>query len=252
MKEGGYLDHIFEVGSCDIDVWGLLKPTSILNICQEAAYMHSTQMGFGFDRLVEQNSAWVLSRVECQLARLPKWHERVRVRTWHKRQSGIFSLRDYIFFDADDEPIVSITTSWLIINTATRRIVRPEQVLGDTVTLVNYPLDALPHEAERITVGANRNFATEHTVRYSDMDVNHHVNNAKYLEWVCDAIPQQMDENAHLTSIAINFNHEAVYNDVVTLNSSSIADSHIVIDGSTAGRNLFVASLGYSYAIADL
>ncbi len=97
MKEGGYLDHIFEVGSCDIDVWGLLKPTSILNICQEAAYMHSTQMGFGFDRLVEQNSAWVLSRVECQLARLPKWHERVRVRTWHKRQSGIFSLIEYMY-----------------------------------------------------------------------------------------------------------------------------------------------------------
>ncbi len=230
-----------------MDVWGYLKPTSILHICQEVAYMHSSKLGFGFDRLLEIGAAWVLSRVKVEIERLPIWRERITVRTWHKRQSGLFALRDYIFYDQQGEPIIRVTTSWLIINTKTRRITRVDRVFSadEPFKLVSYPHDAIEAEAEKVNELSDGITLGSHRVVYSDMDLNHHVNNAKYMEWACDNSPQQMLSNRFLSHFCLNFNHEATYNEEVTLQSSQDTEDKFIIAGCVSGRSIFTAQLQY-------
>ncbi len=242
-----YLDYTFEVGSCDIDIWGYLKPTAILNVCQESAYMHSSQVGFGYHNLAESGTAWVLSRVKAEIERLPIWGEQIHLRTWHKGQSGLFSLRDYIFYDAHDIPIIRVTTSWLIINIKTRRITRVDRIFAadDPLRLVEYKCDAIAAEAERLEMPAEQISLGEHHVRYSDMDVNHHVNNTRYMEWACDYSPQQMNPERRLSSFCVNFNHEAKFDEKVALQSCSPTQDKVLIEGSIEGRSIFCAELNY-------
>ncbi|MFR9503092.1 MAG: acyl-ACP thioesterase domain-containing protein [Rikenellaceae bacterium] len=247
MAHCEYLDYTFEVGSCDMDVWGTLKPTSILHICQEVAYMHSTKLGFGFERLQETNTAWVLSRIKVEIDHLPVWHDKITVRTWHKRQSGLFSLRDYIFYDELQQPIIKVTSSWLTINIATRRITRIDRIFNsdDTFNISQYPHDAIAIEAERIEMPQQKVAARDHLVAYSDLDVNNHVNNARYMEWACDNSPQQMDNNSHLSSFILNFNHEATYGELVTLSTAQLNPNSIHVEGSVSGKGIFTALLNY-------
>lgn len=243
-----YLDHPLTVGSCDMDVWGRLKPTTILSICQETAYMHSTTYGFGFEQLLEKRAAWVLSRAEVQIERLPKWHDQITVRTWHKGASGIFSLRDYIFYDSDQRPIIRVSTSWLIINIASRRILRVGNIFGDDdgYERVIYPHHAIEREPQRVTMPLDEAITLgDHTVLYSDLDVNRHVNNTRYLEWACDHSPQQMIQERELEGFTINFNHEAKYGERVTLLGAAPVKDQMIIEGTAEGRSIFTVNLSY-------
>lgn len=246
MKTAEYLEHTFEVGSCDMDIWGFLKPATILSLCQESAYMHSTRMGFGYDRLLESGAAWVLSRAKCLIQRLPKWGEKITLRTWHKGQSGLFSLRDYQFYDQSGAEIITVTTSWLIINLATRRISRVDRIFSadDPFKLSEYHHDAIATEVERLEMPTEQISLGEHYVRYSDMDVNRHVNNARYMEWACDNSAQQMDPALRLESFCINFNHEAKYDECVALQGVTSV-SKALIEGAIQGRSIFCVELCY-------
>lgn len=246
MEGRNYIEHTFIVSSFDIDVWGVMKPSSILNICQDTAYLHSKSMGYGFDVLHKLNMTWVLSRVKVAVMRSPSWLERVKVRTWHKGQSGLFSLRDYIFYDQQGEPIIKITTSWLILNLATRRIARVDKIFNqDGMELAEYKCDAIEVEAPRIEVPSTLDVVGTHKVLYSDLDLNEHVNNTKYMDWACDHSPQQMQREKSLKAFCLNFNHEAKHSEQIVL-SSCLQENDLLIEGSTAGRNIFVARLEYS------
>ncbi|MFI3316746.1 MAG: acyl-ACP thioesterase domain-containing protein [Rikenellaceae bacterium] len=242
-----YLDHSFTVCSHEMDLWGFLKPASILNICQEVAYMHSSLYGFGFDSLVERGLAWVLSRVKIEIDRLPVWREKIVVRTWHKGESGIFSLRDYIFYDQDNQPIIRVTTSWIIINIASRRLQRPSRIFGadEPFKLLLYTEDAIEEPAEKIELRGQSMPLSDHYVSYSDLDVNQHVNNAKYLEWVCDRSPQQMQKNRYLKGLNINFNHEATFGQLVTMSAATPACDIFFVEGHVDSRSIFTAELLY-------
>ncbi len=248
MNSENYLDHTFVVSSFDIDIWGRIRPTAILNICQDVAYLHSTSKGLGFEALLAQNMAWVLSRVKVSIERLPTWHEQIRVRTWHKGQSGLFSLRDYIFFDKDDNPLIRVTSSWLIINLATRRLGRVDKIFNQdgALTLAEHHQAAIEGEAERIAKPSAPTIVGSHRVLYSDMDINQHVNNTKYMEWACDHSEPQMQRDRQLKGFTINFNHEAKYDELITLTSTPQTQREIIIEGSTTQRDIFIVALEYA------
>ncbi len=242
-----YLDHTLEISSAEIDLWGELKPSSLLAICQDIAYVHSAASGVGFDTLVSQNMAWVLARVKVEIDRMPKWHEQIRIRTWHKRESGIFSLRDYIIYDKEDKPIVRVTSSWLILNLETRRLSRVGRVFS--LSQLDCPIGAIEAEAERITTPTDHTPLADHIVGYSDLDLNHHVNNTRYMEWACDSSPMQMQMQMRLKGFTINFNHEARCGEVVSLSTTPQPNYSLVVDGSITERNIFVVALEYTKRI---
>ncbi len=247
MYNENYFEYTFGVNSCHIDLKGEIKPSLILSYCQECAYMHSAEMGFGYNRLKEIGVAWVLSRINVECQRMPVWGETIKVRTWHKRQSRLFSIRDYIFYDEQQNEIIKVTSSWVIINTSTRRISRIEHLFGEEALglTINSGDSAIDDEAKKVVISEEQILLSEHIVRYSDIDVNQHVNNARYLEWVCDLSPLQLHSNSSLNSIVINFNHEATLGEVVSLSSPASSEGLFVMEGRVGERSVFVSELKY-------
>ncbi len=237
------LEHRFAVSSADVDSKGNFKLAALLSLCQEVAYMHSTRLGFGYERLHALDLAWVLSRAQVDVERMPAWREEVIVKTWHKRQSGLYSLRDYTLETLDGEPLVKVTTSWLIINIATRRITRLDRVpQGDrAIEFCTYDCDAIENEAPRLDAPEGGYSLDSHRVRYSDIDLNQHVNNAKYVEWLIDRLPRSVEG---LRRFVINFNHEALLDQIVDMQAAQEQDI-IYVSGNCTERNIFVARLSY-------
>ncbi len=77
----------------DTDLAWRMKPASFMNMAQEIANLHASELGFGYDDLITSRTAWVLSRMNMKFVRAPKWREAISLATWHKGLERLFYLR---------------------------------------------------------------------------------------------------------------------------------------------------------------
>ena len=56
--------------------------------------------------------------------------------------------------------------------------------------------------------------------KYSDLDVNNHVNNSRYIDWLCDQIPLETHKKGVLSEISVSYSKEIRSGAVVKLEFS--------------------------------
>lgn len=223
----------FTVPCYDTDASGRMKPASFMNLAQEAAGQHAVYLGFGYDDLIVNNTAWILSRVHVEFPDTPRWREDITLTTWHKGLERLFFLRDFIVTDSEGKERVKATTSWLILNLETRRLVRDPQLTEEgTVCSEN----VLEKPADKVVIprDAVMEKVLEHTVAYSDIDTNAHANNAMYMQWAMDAVDYALASSTPVKEFTINFNHETKAGDKVEIFRTVVGQengTHVFIEG---------------------
>jgi len=197
----------FAIGSFDSDWHGNAKLTSICNYLQEIAGNHVDQIGQGLEDLNENNHAWVLSRLRIKIIRPAKWKESIRIETFPTGIKGLFGARDFRIFDADNKVIALASSNWLVVDLNSHRPIRPHEVVKN-MPLGNYP-EVFEKELGKLSpLSQDAEFIEEIKVHYSDIDINRHVNNVKYLKWLIDALPIETLTEKPVSELEINFLHE--------------------------------------------
>ena len=228
----------------DTDASWRLKPASFMNYAQEAAGNHAVYLGFGYDDLIATNTAWILSRVHVIFTDTPKWKDKTTLTTWHKGQERLFFLRDFILTDQDGKERVKATTSWLILNLETRRMVRDSGISEDgecKENVIETPADkvVMPKDVEAEHV-------MDHAVAYSDVDMNAHTNNAMYMQWAMDAVDYDIASTRPVKEFTINFNHETKPGDKVEIYKARIEETdgrRVYVEGKVGGQSAFIAEI---------
>ncbi len=245
MMDNRFSQHIV-IPCYDTDVSQLLKPASFMDLAQEAANLHANVLGFGYDDLISSRTAWVLSRMHFRFIRHPRWREEVDLTTWHKGPEGLFYIRDFTVRDTSGNILVEATSSWLVLNIDTRRIVRNPGFSSESVCrdhAIEQPCGKvqMPADLERRHVG-------DHVVSYSDVDLNGHANNAMYLVWAMDAVGYALASSHPVKEVKINFNHETRPGDKVSIYSACREGESGMchyIEGETEGRSAFCVELSF-------
>lgn len=223
----------------------LLKPASFMDLAQEAANLHADVLGFGYDDLSRTKALWVLSRMHVRFLRHPHWREKVNFETWHKGPAMMFYLRDFRMSDQDGNDLVVATTSWLVIDIDTRRILRGLDIESDGSICLENAVET-PCGKVQMPRGAEPEYAGTHVVSYSDVDLNGHANNAMYLVWAMDALGYDMTSSKPLHEFSINFNHETRPGDAVELYRLRREEGEMVrftVEGRMGGKPAFCAEL---------
>ena len=213
---GKFFHQKFSIPCYDTDASQLLKPVAFMNYAQELANCHASVLGFGYDDMIRTRTAWVLSRMHIRFLAHPLWRDVVNMRTWHKGPEGLFYIRDFRMTDADDEKVLAVaTTSWLVVNIDTRRLVRETLLDEDSVCKE----DAMSPSCGKIRIPDKdaMELVASHTVSYSDIDLNGHANNAMYIVWAMDAVGCDVTMKCPLKEVLINFNHEVKAGETVDL-----------------------------------
>lgn len=198
----------------EADANQLMRPTAMLDLMQEAANVNASTLGFGYDEMMNSNTAWVLSRIHVKFNNTPKWRDEVNLKTWHKGVSKLFYLRDFILSDKEGNPMVLATTSWLIIDMNTRRLVRNSDLaLSDTA------MHAIETPADKVVIPVDiePELVRKHPVTWSEIDTNGHVNNVKYAVWAIDAVKAEDIKERPLKELLINYDAEVMPGDVVKI-----------------------------------
>lgn len=189
----------FEVNSFMVNFKGQLGLFAMLNALQDAAWDHANRLGFGYETIQEQSMIWALTRQKLVIKRWPKWGEKITVETWI-RPSDTLTLREFQVL-VGNEIIGESTTSWLTLNGETRR---PAKL--DKSMFKDYNEErSLPFISEKIFPLKEYTKLLAFHVRNSDIDVNRHVNNTRYAQWILDSIPQKWHRDYVLNEYEVNF-----------------------------------------------
>jgi acyl-ACP thioesterase len=151
----------------------------------------------------------------------PEWEETIIIRTWPKGTDKLFALRDFEVFYPDGKHIASATSSWLVVDRTTKRVQRPD----DLLTRFNSGLpvkNALGRNAGKIEPSLQDGITSDvFRVKVSDLDVNLHTNNVRYIEWVTDTYDLEFRTNQVPVSVEVNYLAESKWNEEVFIRTSS-------------------------------
>ena len=227
----------------DTDVAHYLRPGSFMDMAQEIAYVSAQSLGFGYEDLQRYGTAWVLSRMHIQFTDMPRWKDVVELQTWHKGFEGPFYVRDFRMTGADGQPAVLATSSWLIIDMDTRRLLRRENLADKLPFDTECHEDAIAEPCGKVVMpGEGMEEVAEHRVEYSDVDIIGHANNAKYIVWAMDCLDYELVAGSRVRSIRINFNKEVLPGETVELFRAPV-EKGWVVEGRVEDRSSFCAEI---------
>jgi len=217
----------------DISIWkekfrithSLVAPDGFASIhglaycLQEAAINHASAARLGYDELIKLNLAWVLTRQLIKLYKIPKLNEKITVETWAVEMTDTIAIRDFNILNKEQEIMGICRTSWMLIDLKLRR---PVRIPGEMHNLLPKNPGRLKEDVvlEKISLSENTDGkSSSYHVVYSDLDMNHHVNNINYLKWVLDDFEYSFRQKYRLGSIEINYLGEAFFGDQLVRNT---------------------------------
>lgn len=193
------------VRSYESDADGLMKPEALLHWFQEIAENHASALGFGYEFVSPLGLAWVAIRMNVAISRFPAWKETVTLRTGTTQTSPLQAIRTYRGYDSSGTCIIRAECLWALIDAARRRPVRLQQYIPCFPE--NGQHASVPSRHEE-TAGDQAVIRTW-TATGRDMDINRHINNAAYLTWALESLPEDWQKHHSLAGIYLHFRKES-------------------------------------------
>jgi medium-chain acyl-[acyl-carrier-protein] hydrolase len=190
----------------------------------------------GYQRLLQEDKIWVLSRLLIEIESAPLWGETVQIVTWPRAAKSVFAMRDFEILNASGVRFLAGTTGWLIIDTHSRRPLRVDKLTASIEAVQDRR--ALAEEPEKLPdMPGGALSAQRFTARYSDIDVNKHVNNARYLGWLMDSYSFDFHEQHSLSRLEINYVGEAQAGQNISVSAVELSPGEFVHSINNAETN---------------
>jgi acyl-ACP thioesterase len=241
MKEN-YFDKEFELRYFEMNQYAVATPMTILTLLEETAADHCCQINNSLFQLADQNIGWVLVSGFMQMERYPKYKEKIRIRTWLSKYSTVKGFRENIIYDAQDNIIGRAKGLWVFFDIERRR---PVEIFEDIRNKWSFLSEECVHINinKKIAAIDTADYKTSFNVSVSDTDMNKHVNNIKYLQWVIESIPDEIIDNYYLYSIDGRFIAEAQNGDtIISLTNKDEIENSFVHTMRIKGTNTLCAT----------
>lgn len=177
----------------DFDKFNHIKPSAVLDLFQDAAGQHAEEIGVGFEEMIKHSYLWVLTKIKFKVISQPSIYQKVTVKTWPLEPNRLSHVREYCIENGAGERLIIGSSEWVVIHSEKRRFL-------SVPDLYSFADGFCEENMFDEKIGKVGDFDAEGNPRvvsagFSELDVNNHVNNTKYANYVLDAInPSRADE----------------------------------------------------------
>ena len=218
----------FTVTELHADRFGRCRPASLLRFAQDAAGSHCFALGTDWDTMASKGLFWAVIRQRLEVTRLPQAGETVTVKTWPMPTTRVAYPRATEGYDADGNVLFKVISLWVIMDMQTRAMIRPDRSGVDVEGIVlggelPAPAGLNPRELPEETL---------RTVGFTELDINGHMNNARYLDWVCDLLASDFHRDHPLKAVTICYLSEALEGQQISLRWEK--GEALTVEGSVA------------------
>ena len=215
MNENKIGTYKFVAEPFNVDFTGRLTLGVLGNHLLNCAGFHASERGFGMATVNEENYTWVLSRLAIEMEEMPYQYESFSIDTWVEDVYRLFTNRNYAIRNKEGRPIGYARSIWAMINMNTRKPIDLLSVNGgsirDFICDAPCPIDT----PSRIKVNAEAASASLRA-KYSDIDVNGHVNSIRYIEHILDLFPLDMYRTQRVRRFEMAYVAESYYDDTLS------------------------------------
>ena len=215
----------FQILSSDVDISRRLRLSTLFTRLQEAAIAHTIDLGVTREKTLDKGLLWAVTQYRALFHRLPQYDEKVVLLTWPGRTMHLYFPRYFRLVDEKGSVLFEAVSLWVLIDKNTRGIVFPESYdiyIKETTTGNELPM---PGRIRRQNVELVSSF----TVPYSYVDLNGHMNNARYYDLAVDSMPEEMRSRS-LRELSSEHIGEAQLGDALSVGCSA-SDSSFYICG---------------------
>lgn len=184
-----FYESQYRIDGREVDHLGYCRPSALLGFLQENGADAVAGLGLSHTQMLEKYHAfWMLARMWVELEAPIRWDDTLSIRTWHRPAKGVISYRDFDLY-REGEHIGQAVSAWVLADEKSHKMLRLSTVreyagsagegLGKTKTLSHLKLPEELTQAER------------RRLRYSEQDINGHINNTRYADYACDALAME-------------------------------------------------------------
>lgn len=209
----GMYEYKTHLEFADINENNELTSKGLLRILNEAAAIHSEMVGYGLNTMSQTHLSWMVLNWKLKIFKTPAWNSEIIVKTWPRAFNKIFSYRDFIVSDKNNNLIAVASSKWVFIDIEKNSIYRIDSKMVNAygtvdVSVFNTQINDKEHEPE------NSDFVYDYTIKRRDIDTNHHVNNLYYLDFAYDALPQDIWKQ-HFQNLEILYKKQIKLGDTI-------------------------------------
>lgn len=204
----------FVVEPFHADFTGKLTLGVLGNHLLNCAGFHAAERGFGIATLNENHYTWVLSRIAIEMFDMPAAYSRFSVETWVEDVYRLFTDRNFSILDGSGNPLGYARSVWAMISTETRKPADLLELHGGSISDYICDKECPIAKPGRIKVSDSVPKA-EIMARYSDIDLNGHVNSIKYIEHILDLFPLSQFKDKKLKRFEVAYVAESYFGDVL-------------------------------------
>ena len=213
----------FTLNAQAVDCHGRLKPSTLLAYLQEVAGNHFELIGNSLD---SKGLFWAVSRHRVIIQRMPTMGETVTVETWPMPTSRVAYPRAMAMYDAQGNLLAQAVSLWILMDKESRAMVLP----GKSGVIVEGIVQGTEPELPRSFSPKDLTQNHARTVTYSELDVNGHMNNTRYLDWVADLLPSQYHSAHPAVEFTVCYHAEAREGQEISLEWGLSEDGILQVD----------------------
>ena len=196
----------FAVRGTECDMFRRWRLDAMFLNMQEVGEIHAKALGFGYDAMLARGYFFALTRIHVSVFKAPIAGQVITHTTWPGVSNRFFCPRFHEFRAEDGTLLAAAGSLWAILDMEKRTIVSPMKAnldFPDNSDLT--PPITLPTRMPVMLDGA------QHIQRipvYSEFDINRHVNNTKYISWLCDALGRNTLSEAFIGDLVCGYEKE--------------------------------------------
>ena len=182
------------------DVNGFIKIPQLILLSLQVSGMQSIELGMSDMYILENyNLVWIITDYNMKIDRLPVFDEKITIETYAMSHNRLFCYRAFNIKDEEGNTIIEMVATFVLMDRDTRKV---HPVMSEIT-------DAFDSEFSKTMLRGPRfkelegGVEQEYRVRFYDLDMNGHVNNSKYLDWVfevmgADFLTDHVPKKVHL------------------------------------------------------
>lgn len=226
----------FQIEPQFVDFQTKVKLSHLIDLILTASGYDADEKGFGIRHLHALGGTWVLSRFALEMSRFPKQYEKITIETWVQEVHTLNTIRNYRVYNDSGDVIGNSTSVWVMINLETRRPMELKLLEGihDFATFQESGIDR-PLKLD--TVGGAP--IDEFSIKYTDIDINQHVNTVHYLDWMVNSFSLDEHKANSIRRIDVNFMNEVVFGNQISVFKEEIEPNDFRFEATANGKTAF-------------
>ena len=171
----------------DIDFDKSLKMFSLLNFFQDIASDNAEMHGFGYSYIYPKNLMWVLLKYRIEFNEYPTDINSLTLKSVPRGCNRLFAYRNFELSN-DKKILAKASSMWTLVNIETKSMESVENVLTDNPKMTKFVQGENDLKFDKIPAITRIDCEKRFEVRYNDIDVNMHANNANYIIWAMEPL----------------------------------------------------------------